>query len=106
MAKHYAENRFSCVNCKTEQCKNCHAFPYHIGKSCEQFKTHSQMKKCRYCGDVMIEINSRSGIRALEDICNKKECQELTRSACSKMLACGHALPWVRWREKVHALPR
>jgi E3 ubiquitin-protein ligase MYCBP2 len=49
------------------------------------------MRKCRYCGDVMLEINSRSGIRALEDICPKKECQEVSKSACSKMLPCGHS---------------
>lgn len=48
------------------------------------------MRKCRYCGDVMIEINSKSGIRALEDICNKKECQESSKSACSRMHPCGH----------------
>lgn len=40
MEKHYADNRFNCYNCKAEQCKKCRASPYHIGKTCEQFKLH------------------------------------------------------------------
>jgi hypothetical protein len=35
MAKHYAENRFQCQKCKTEQCKNCKEVPYHLGFNCK-----------------------------------------------------------------------
>ena len=37
LAQHYAENRFTCPECKNEQCKGCKASPYHIGFTCDEW---------------------------------------------------------------------
>jgi hypothetical protein len=38
----------------------------------------------------MTEKNMKNGAKSFEDICNKKDCQDLMKSACSKILGCGH----------------
>lgn len=44
MARHYAENRFQCPKCRTEQCQKCKEMPYHLGFSCEDFREHKLKK--------------------------------------------------------------
>lgn len=49
-------------------------------------------RKCRYCDEPITEKNARlSAPKALSDICNAKECQELAKGACDKILECGHS---------------
>lgn len=84
--KHYAYNRFICPNssCKTEQCKECKSSPYHLGKSCKQFRDYRQSlsqavikhRNCRYCLQPISLANFSNSIHeALNDICKSSRCQ-------------------------------
>eukprot|EP00828_Plagiopyla_frontata_P030567 TRINITY_DN398_c0_g1_i1.p1 TRINITY_DN398_c0_g1~~TRINITY_DN398_c0_g1_i1.p1 ORF type:complete len:379 (-),score=41.52 TRINITY_DN398_c0_g1_i1:179-1315(-) len=86
---HYAENRFTCPECKTEQCKNCKVNPYHIGFNCEEWVKNQNAKHCRYCEIVISKANTSAPI-ALQDICSSPECQEKAKMACQKILPCQH----------------
>jgi len=70
----FFENRFNCIQCKTEQCKNCKVTPYHKGFTCEQYSL-TQKNKCRFC---------------LLPNCKDKECLQKMQNSCKKMLKCGH----------------
>ena len=49
-------------------------------------------RKCRYCDEPITEKNiSLNAPKALADICRNKECQELAKGACDKILGCGHS---------------
>lgn len=39
----------------------------------------------------MADKNTKTGMRAFYDICDKKECQEELKGACAKILDCGHS---------------
>ncbi|KRT81356.1 hypothetical protein AMK59_5684, partial [Oryctes borbonicus] len=41
--------------------------------------------QCRFCGAV-----GSSGLLAIGNVCADQECQEYARTACTKLLACGH----------------
>ncbi|CAD8101230.1 unnamed protein product [Paramecium sonneborni] len=92
--EHYLNNRFMCFNqkCKTEQCKECKAVPYHLGLTCEEYKIKKSSKCCRYCDQPIHNVQSNVP-QALQDICQNKECQEKAQLACNKLLPCGHSCP-------------
>ena len=49
-------------------------------------------RKCRYCDEPITEKNANLGApKALADICRNKDCQDLARGACDKILPCGHS---------------
>lgn len=50
-----------------------------------------KLRKCRYCDEPITEKNKpRTKVEALSDICTNKECSELAKRACPKMLPCRH----------------
>lgn len=53
---------------------------------------------CRFCGN-----SSNSGLLAIGNVCGEAECQEYSRTACTKSLACGHVCGGVR--DEVNCLP-
>jgi len=66
--------------------------PYHIGYTCEEWKTYSNMKKCRYCeSPFSMDKIDKSLPLALQFICQSEECQRKIKVACQKTLNCEHA---------------
>ena len=65
-ADHMARYRLRCT-CGRITCGKCHAEPYHIGKTCEEFSTFQHSKHCRYCGKA---------IKGSSLICKDTECIE------------------------------
>ncbi|CAD8181444.1 unnamed protein product [Paramecium pentaurelia] len=92
--EHYLNNRFMCFNqkCRTEQCKECKAIPYHLGMTCEEYKIKKSSKCCRYCDQLIHKIQLNMP-EAQQDICQENECQEKAQYACNKILACKHPCP-------------
>ena len=85
-AEDYASHRCRCGFCKRDFCVSCFAKPYHLGKTCEEFKNYVQAKRCRFC-DNKIKSNNKGPD---EDVCNEKECTERYKIAGKKKLKCGH----------------
>ena len=87
-AEDYAQHRCRCGFCKKDFCinKDCLAMPYHLGKTCEEFKYHEKAKKCRYCDQEIKSFNRGPD----DDVCNDKECRDRFYKACKKKLPCGH----------------
>lgn len=48
-AEHMSKHRIRCHGCEKNFCCKCQAEPYHIGKTCEEFKENKEASKCRYC---------------------------------------------------------
>lgn len=71
MAKH----RVRCNQCSENFCAKCKEYPYHIGKTCEQFKEFKNSRKCRFCG---IKIDAKAPFQskkaAFKDVCSNAEC--------------------------------
>jgi len=86
---HYANNRFKCFKCKTEQCKLCGETPYHTGYTCEQWENRKNAIKCRYCEEPIENPDPKSS-EAFRDICSAEECSEKLKNACFKIKECGH----------------
>lgn len=86
-AEHMSKHRIRCHACKNNFCTSCLAQPYHIGKSCEEFKEFSESIKCRFCGDA-IQAGLVGG--AFKDVCKKKECKGMIKQSCDKIHECGH----------------
>ncbi len=97
-AEDYAIHRCRCGMCKQDFCinKDCMAMPYHLGKTCEEYKHHEQAKKCRFC-DSEIKNNNRGPD---DDVCNQGDCRERFNDACKKKLPCGHKCPGVQGETK------
>ncbi|OUM66207.1 hypothetical protein PIROE2DRAFT_6643 [Piromyces sp. E2] len=90
----YAKHRCRCCFCKKDFCANkeCMVTPYHLGKTCTEFKQHYQkIKKCRFCEQDIKNDNQGPDI----DVCQDKECIEKFHVACKKILPCGHKCPGV-----------
>ena len=87
-AEDYAKHRCRCGFCKKDFCINpdCQAIPYHLGKTCEEFKNFVKAKRCRYC-DTEIKSNNRGPD---DDVCNDSDCRKRYMIACKKVLPCGH----------------
>ena len=89
-AEHMARHRVRCNQCAKIFCASCNADPYHIGKTCEEFKDFKTSLKCRFCWEKLTEP-SISKHAALQDCCRKPECIKLMKQSCSKTLPCGHS---------------
>jgi E3 ubiquitin-protein ligase MYCBP2 len=50
-AVHMAKFRIRCPKCEKNFCTKCLEEPYHLGKTCEQFKSFKAARKCRYCDE-------------------------------------------------------
>ena len=85
-AEDYATHRCRCGFCQINFCVNCLAIPYHLGKTCQEYKKHISAKKCRFCDNEIKENN----IGPDEDVCTEEECIKRYSYCCKKVLKCGH----------------
>lgn len=86
-----AKFRVRCIKCAENFCSSCKEYPYHIGKTCEQFKEFKNSRKCRFCG-IKIPPGSKlqSDKPAFRDVCSGEECIQLMKKSCDKIHPCGH----------------
>ena len=92
----YANNRCRCPNCQTVFCISCNLVPYHLGKTCKEYKDFINSKKCRYDNTVITsKTKSQNG-----DICSNKECLEKYKISCKKKLTCGHVCWGCKYEKK------
>lgn len=89
---HMSKYRMRCRSCEQNFCHGCGVAPYHAGKNCEEYKRHLSSKKCRFCGEELLNQDEevKGGEGAFNDICLRKECQDMIRENCDKKHACGH----------------
>ena len=85
-AEHYAKYRCKCFHCKIDFCTKCLIIPYHLGKSCEQFKNFVSSIRCRY-DNVVIGIDNKGPDL---DVCSNEDCVIKFKDSCPKILKCGH----------------
>ena len=85
-AENYAKNRCRCGFCRKDFCKECKVMPYHLGKTCEEYKYHEKAKKCRFCDTEIKGFNMGPD----DDVCNQSECRQRYMISCKKKLRCGH----------------
>lgn len=85
-AEHYSMHRCRCPSCKIDFCESCKVTPYHTGKTCEEHKSFSDSKKCKY-DSTIIKSNNKG---PADDVCNNEECVSLYKTACTKTLKCDH----------------
>ena len=81
--------RVRCNACQKNFCTKCQTEPYHVGKTCEQFKEFKEARKCRFCLTKM-KGASASLKPAFANVCRNDECIEKMNMSCDKMLPCGH----------------
>jgi hypothetical protein len=82
--------RVRCGSCSKNFCSKCQAEPYHLGKTCEQFKEFKEARKCRFCL-IKLTQSPPSMNPAFKDVCRSPACIDLMGKSCDKILACGHA---------------
>ena len=82
----YANNRCRCIRCNENFCIKCKTSPYHIGKTCDEFKHFKKAEKCRFCQSEINDDNRGHD----NDVCNNPECEERYQISCKKKLKCGH----------------
>jgi hypothetical protein len=88
-AEHLSKYRIRCGSCHKAFCTACSAEPYHLGKTCEEFKDFQEAKKCRFCLTKMVS-GPASMKPAFQNVCRSQECTDIMATSCDKMLACGH----------------
>eukprot|EP00753_Platysulcus_tardus_P008318 PLAT15892.1.p1 GENE.PLAT15892.1~~PLAT15892.1.p1 ORF type:complete len:615 (-),score=134.59 PLAT15892.1:135-1763(-) len=84
--RHREEHRVRCPECTQNFCVSCRAMPYHLGRTCEQFRDYTEARKCRFCKSAL----SR-GFMYRDDVCMEEDCVLRADIACSRILPCGHA---------------
>lgn len=92
--EHYNHCRFKCRSCETEFCSDCSTSPYHLGFTCETFKSFKAAAHCRFCDTQLTSQNTAPALKYgpnLRDVCTSKECIERRGSSCGDTLKCGHA---------------
>ena len=88
-AEHMSKYRVRCHGCEKNFCCKCQAEPYHIGKTCEEFKEHKEASKCRFCFSKLKQAPP-SVKPAFKNVCREQACVELMNKTCDKVLECGH----------------
>lgn len=83
----YKNSRFRCPNCSTIFCASCKAQPFHLGFTCQEYKSYLESRHCRFCG-VQLAASVASG--PVKDVCTQEECQERAAMCCTRVLKCGH----------------
>ena len=93
-AIHMSKFRMRCRSCEKIFCHGCTVSPYHAGKNCDEYAHHLNAKKCRFCGNELVnqgeEEKKGDEAGAFDDICLRQECQDMIRENCVKQHACGH----------------
>jgi E3 ubiquitin-protein ligase MYCBP2 len=93
--EHRVRCRFRCAKCATVFCSQCHAIPYHVGFTCEQYKAFKEAQHCRFCNDSLSDANTAKpppagAEEALKCVCTKPECLAKRAKSCGKVHQCGH----------------
>ncbi len=88
-AIHMGNYRVRCNKCEQNFCSKCKEYPYHLGYTCEEYKFYKTSVKCRYCKAEVSKKGKKAGDVLLE-VCTKKECIKIYKTACTKTLTCGH----------------
>lgn len=88
-AVHMSRYRVRCGECQKNFCCQCQAEPYHLGKTCEEFKENKEARKCRFCLTKLTQAGP-SVKPAFKDVCRQQPCIELMGKCCDKILHCGH----------------
>eukprot|EP00347_Sterkiella_histriomuscorum_P011102 403373749 len=92
-AINYNLNKIQCEKCKYIFCNKCKIEPYHLGYTCEEYKTYLDTRVCRFCRNVIGKNKQQlyPNEIAFEDVCNSDSCRELLEASCSKVHKnCGH----------------
>lgn len=82
-AAHMGKCRVRCNGCGRNFCSKCLEYPYHLGYTCEGYRSYKNSAKCRYC---KAEVSGNSGV----DVCSRKDCAAAFKNACKAILPCGH----------------
>jgi len=82
----YANHRCRCIRCNENFCIKCKTIPYHIGKTCDEYKHFKKAEKCRFDQTEINDDNRGPN----NDVCNNPECIERYEQSCKKKLKCGH----------------
>lgn len=82
----FAKHRVRCYNCQNNFCVECKCMPYHLGKTCLEYKNFISSVKCRFCDKVIKNENKGPD----NDVCNDPDCKERYTFCCKKVLPCGH----------------
>lgn len=82
-AKHMAKYRIRCDGCTKNFCTKCKVEPYHLGKSCREYKKFKKAKKCRYCGEPVLKTKGKKG--PFKYICEKQECIDKIGGSCDQV---------------------
>jgi len=106
--QHKLKWRFRCSECQTIFCGSCHAAPYHLGYTCETWKSYQQAKKCRFCekqlkADNMAQPESNAGA-GVTNVCNDPECLKKRQYSCDKINPCGHNCIGMRGEKKMSCM--
>lgn len=101
-AVHMSKYRVRCASCQKNFCSQCQAEPYHLGKTCQQFKEYKESRKCRFCAEKLTQPPP-SMVPAFKDICRSPACIELMGKSCEKVNACGH--PCCGFKDEQQCLP-
>ena len=107
--KHHEEQRFRCRQCACQFCAECHESPYHLGKTCADFKKFRAGLKCRFCeapiespaepskpeppqgGGILSFFTGSKQQPSVEVlVCKDEECVKRAAEVCPKILSCGH----------------
>jgi hypothetical protein len=54
-AIHMSKFRLRCSECGKKFCAKCLTEPYHLGKTCEEYKEFKEAMRCRYCNDKIVQ---------------------------------------------------
>eukprot|EP00347_Sterkiella_histriomuscorum_P011559 403371993 len=105
-AIHYSLNKIQCEKCNYVSCNECKIEPYHIGYTCQDYRTYLDTRVCRFCRNV-IGLNKQQLYQnnlAFEEACNSDLCNKLLQASCDKIHKdCGH--PCCGTKKEVTCLP-
>ena len=99
-AENMSKYRIRCRNCARIFCTSCGADPYHLGKTCEEFKNFQVARKCRFCQNEIKNAGNKNAKPAFKDVCDQEECVDLMNKSCDKVLPCGHLCCGFRGEEQ------
>ena len=51
--RHFNQHRFRCPCCGQDFCSACLAMPYHAGQTCEEARSASTIRSCRFCAAII-----------------------------------------------------
>eukprot|EP00347_Sterkiella_histriomuscorum_P013659 403363863 len=93
-AINYNLNKIQCEKCNYIFCNKCKTEPYHLGFTCEEYKTYLDTRVCRFCRNIIGKNKQQlyPDELAFEEACNSDLCKVLLEASCVKVHKnCGHS---------------